>query len=185
MEEFKDIPWYEGLYKINLYWDIKYLWNCKRWKYWTILSKVNTDDWYLRTTLWKDGKRKSLLIHRLVALTFIPNPDNKLEVNHIDGNKHNNFYLNLEWCTKSENQKHRYQVLWQKPYWEWKFWKEHNCSISVNQYSKSWEFIKMWDSMWDVERELKIPTWHIWACCKWRKHYNTAGWYKWEYANIT
>lgn len=49
---------------------------------------------------------KSYRAHRLVALTYIPNPDNKAEVNHIDGNKANNMLCNLEWATRSENIQH-------------------------------------------------------------------------------
>lgn len=56
--------------------------------------------------LTKDGIRESRTIHRLVAEHFIPNPDNKSEVNHIDGDKSNNTVSNLEWSTPSENKLH-------------------------------------------------------------------------------
>lgn len=60
------------------------------------------------------GNNKNYLIHRLVAKAFIPNPDNKPCVNHIDGNKHNNNFENLEWCSYSENEKHSYHALGKK-----------------------------------------------------------------------
>ncbi len=71
------------------------------------IKKFYTDEnGYFRTNLQFDGKRVKPGQHQLVALTFIPNPENKPEVNHIDGNKKNNAISNLEWATQLENKKH-------------------------------------------------------------------------------
>lgn len=76
-----------------------------------------TSKGYLRVPLFKDGKRKWHKVHRLVAQAFIPNPDNKPQVNHIDGNKQNNSVTNLEWVTDEENKLHRKKILVkEKPY---------------------------------------------------------------------
>lgn len=63
---------------------------------------------YLCAHLSKDGVGKCLYIHRLVAEAYIPNKYGKREVNHIDGNKHNNHINNLEWATRSENMQHAF-----------------------------------------------------------------------------
>lgn len=63
---------------------------------------------YLRTRIFKDNKRITIKLHRAVAIAFIPNPDNKPEVNHKDGNKENNNVYNLEWNTPKENTLHAY-----------------------------------------------------------------------------
>lgn len=61
---------------------------------------------YFYVMLYKVNKSKQISVHRLVAQLFIPNLDNKPEINHIDGNKQNNHVSNLEWCTSSENERH-------------------------------------------------------------------------------
>jgi hypothetical protein len=71
-----------------------------------VLSLKKHRDGYLNVNLSINGSQKTEGIHRLVAKAFIPNPKNKPDVNHIDGNKLNNCVENLEWATKSENSKH-------------------------------------------------------------------------------
>lgn len=66
---------------------------------------------YKRVTLSQNNIQKRFQSHRLVAKYFIPNPENKPCVNHIDGNPSNNHVSNLEWCTYSENERHSYDIL--------------------------------------------------------------------------
>ena len=75
-----------------------------------LLSLTNTSTGYKKVELVKNGKKKSYKVHRLVAMAFIDNPENKPEVNHIDGNKINNHVDNLEWVTSSENSIHAYKT---------------------------------------------------------------------------
>lgn len=70
---------------------------------------------YVVTDLYQDGKRETRRMSRLVAEAFIPNPDDKPEVNHKDGNKLNNNVSNLEWCTKKENCRHAWDNGLAKP----------------------------------------------------------------------
>ena len=75
------------------------------------LATEETPKGYLRVYLYKNGKRKHHKVHRLVAHAFIPNPEHKSQVNHIDGNKKNNSVTNLEWVTDEENKLHRNLIL--------------------------------------------------------------------------
>ena len=64
---------------------------------------------YISVDLHQDGIKRSFRVHRLVAEAFIPNPESKKEVNHIDGNKDNNAVSNLEWTTHQENMSHAFE----------------------------------------------------------------------------
>lgn len=67
---------------------------------------VRDHDGYFVTDLYENGQRSTQRVHRLIATEFVPNPDEKPEVNHKDGDKHNNAATNLEWVTKKENCRH-------------------------------------------------------------------------------
>ncbi len=111
MEEiWKDIKKYEGLYQVSNLGRIKrirFINNVTNKPQERIISVNKIDNLGYRTTcLCKNNKRKYKRVHRLVAETFISNPNNLPCVNHIDGNKTNNTISNLEWCTHSQNTSH-------------------------------------------------------------------------------
>ena len=75
-----------------------------------ISQQISSDGYRKVTLMGDDGKRKTFSVHRLVAFLYVKNPQSKPEVNHIDGNKDNNLYSILEWCTHSENIKHAWNL---------------------------------------------------------------------------
>lgn len=106
-EIYKPIPEYETQYQVSNLGNVKSL--AKNGKKDTILKQERNRSksvFYRRVTLCKNGDIKRFQVHRLVALTFIPNPENKPQVNHIDNNTENNCIDNLEWCTGKENMEH-------------------------------------------------------------------------------
>jgi hypothetical protein len=96
---------YEGFYEITKDGKVRSLY--KHHQHYQMQQRIDRAG-YLTVRLTKKDKGSTRTIHRLLALTFIPNPDKKRCVNHKDGNKLNNSLLNLEWCTHSENLKHAY-----------------------------------------------------------------------------
>ena len=103
-EIYRDIPEYEGLYQVSNYGNIKSL-PRKRCKG-CILKPYYPKYGYPHVMLSKNGIQKCYKVHRLVAEVFIPNPDQKPEVNHKNANKSDNRVENLEWCTTFENYAH-------------------------------------------------------------------------------
>lgn len=156
---------------------------------------------YYRTSLALNGVNTTVKIHRIVAQAFIPNPNKLPQVNHIDGNKENNRVDNLEWCDNQENQDHAWKNGLRKKgkeHWSYgkqpKWWtnqkgKNHPSyglrgvknanSKKVVQYDKNNNFIKQWDSMADIQREIGINTCNISLCCQGKR--KTAGGYIWKY----
>ena len=89
---------YENLYEVSDQGQIRSIARQKG-----LALNPNKDTKYLMVNLWKNNKGKNCYVHRIVAQTFIPNPDGLPEVNHIDGNRQNNCVSNLEWVTALEN----------------------------------------------------------------------------------
>lgn len=78
-------------------------------------TPVKGNNGYYRVDLYRDGKRKTRRVHRLVSEAFIDNPEDKPQINHKDGNKSHNNFDNLEWVTPSENMKHAFETGLSKP----------------------------------------------------------------------
>ena len=155
MEEWKKIDDYEN-YEISSFGQVRSL-NYNKVK---ILICSEDTDGYLRIGLYKNSKGKTFRIHRLVATAFIPNPENKSQVNHIDGNKQNNRLENLEWNTAIENIIHAYKTGLKKD------------NKPVLQYDMNMNFIKEFSSGLEAGRELKL--FHISDVCN-GKYKQTKG----------
>lgn len=133
-EIWKPIKDFEGLYEVSNLGRVKSfdrVVNCGHGKTRVmkgkILKEVKLRDGYFYVRLCKDTISTRKSIHRLVAETYIPNLDNKKEVNHIDGNKRNNNVSNLEWVTPKENMRHA---------WETGLLKPHSTKKKVSRYVK-------------------------------------------------
>jgi len=127
-----------------------------------------TKDGYLRHCLYKHNKQKKLLLHRIIATTFIDNPEGKPCVNHIDENKLNNDLSNLEWCTERENAVHgtRIKRIAEK------------LSKKVIQLDLNDNVLKEFESMHQAERETGVSVSSISNCCNGRR--KSAGGFKWR-----
>lgn len=189
-EVWKDIKGYQGLYQISNLGNVKSLDrkvnaknNKKRLIKGTFLKLRFNNRNYNIVSLYKNNIQEVRFIHRLVAETFIPNPENKPEVNHIDGDKQNNKIDNLEWCTRTENNKHAWKTGLNKVSDNQKKAAAQSAkkrfSKKIIQYDLKGNFIKEWDSMSEAQRQLNI--WHesIGKCCK--GEIKTSGKYIWRY----
>lgn len=101
MKRWIEIPGFDGRYKINNRGIIK---NSSG----MLIKQQKQNSGYLIAHLYGSEGRKALTIHRIVAKLFVPNPENKPQVNHDDLDKENNYYKNLKWSTRSENMRHAF-----------------------------------------------------------------------------
>ena len=177
MEEWKDIPGYEGEYQVSNMGRIKSLHDRYGNYRERLLKPIKNKGNYLRVNLFKNGKQKTCLIHRLVAMAFIPRIEGKDFVDHIDGDPGNNVYTNLRWCTIAENnnfdlhKKHQSEAQkGEKSYLYGKTGVLHHSSKKVLCV----ELNKVFESTMEAERELGINNSNISMCCN-GKRYKSAG----------
>lgn len=180
-EIWKDIPEYEGLYQVSNLGRVKSLGRyVKRrgalmWKNGTVLHAGKDNKGYMTVVLYSDGCKKTVKVHRLVALVFVKNIDKKQQINHINGNKADNRVENLEWCSQSENMQHAWQTGLQGRTHK----KNDLKSIKIGQYSLDEQLVNVFPSMMEAERQTGINSSSISRSvrkgCK-------AGGYIWKYA---
>ncbi|MBO7715676.1 MAG: HNH endonuclease [Methanobrevibacter sp.] len=135
-------------------------------------------DGYVKISLWKNNKGQIKSVHRLVAEAFIPNPENKPQVNHKNGIKNDNRIENLEWTTASENIIHSFRVLKRKPSRIGKTGK--NCPFArIILQVKDDKIIAEFYGAVEASRQTGITHQSINLCCKGKA--KTAGGYQWKY----
>ena len=167
-EIWKDIKNYEGLYQISNFGRVKSLPRKGTVKHERILKQCRDKYGYLQVIL-NNKTHKSCRIHKLVAQEFIPNPENKLTVNHKNGNKYDNKVENLEWNTIKENNDNAIRI-------------GLNKTRKIIQYDKNMKFIKKWNSSREIERDLNYLHSNILACCN--GIYKTMYGYVWRFENV-
>ena len=163
MEEiWRDIKGYEGLYQVSSLGSIK---NIEK----NIYSKLYKQIGYLGVDLTKNKIKKRHLVHRLVAKAFIPNVENKAQVNHINGLKDDNRVGNLEWCTARENNIHAIKTGLKVPTGnEGKAKRKIRC-LDTGEVFESIEY---------AHRKCNLPRKTLWLCCQGKR--NKTGGLRWE-----
>lgn len=126
---------------------------------------IDTVGYYGCILTTKSNKQKRILLHRILALAFIPNPDNKPQVNHKDENKLNNDLSNLEWSTSKENANYGTR--------------NKRLSKMVSQNTLDGEKIKVWNSLTEIYDKTGFSKGNISTCCRGKSH--QAYGYLWRY----
>ena len=137
------------------------------------------DNRYRIVTLWKDKKKYKIFVHVLVATAFIPNPEGKKEVDHINGIRYDNRVENLRWVTRSENRQNPISKKRMSDAHRGCFGAKNNYHHGVVQLTMDGKFIKEWESISTAVRMLGVRQSGVTACCVGR--YGSSGGYKWKY----
>ena len=188
MEEiWKDVPGYEGFYEVSNTGKVKSLNHIRKNGFGKYLMKGRElkqnfgNSGYLQVCLSKLGKTKIIMVHRLVAKTFVEKKsDDCIAVNHKDGNKANNYASNLEWVTYSENQKHAYK----NGLNSWNPAKGKPMKSVVQLDLETNEIVAIHDSIGDASRFVGAKcSSSISRCCNNPKKHMSSYGYKWKFKN--
>ena len=181
-EKWLDVKGYEGLYQVSNLGRVRApqkvikggRWDCLRTLKECILKQYPNKFGYLFVRLSKQGKYKNFRVNRLVAMAFIPNPNNLPVVNHKDENILNNCVDNLEWCSIAYNNNYATRVQRMAD-----SQRNKNKSKRVRQLTLEGGFVTEFPSTMEVERSLGFKRTSIGACCQGKVR--TAYGYKWAY----
>jgi len=189
--EWKAVPGYKNEYCVS---DNGLIWSIRSQK---VLSPKKTSTGYFRVGLSVNGERHDYGIHRFVALAFIPNPEGKPTVNHLNEVKSDNCVQNLEWATTAEQNIHGTRIARAMRNTDWKKRSEKmdykaiaskhdyhkmnkNQMKAVIQLDEHGFFIAKYNSLSEAAQVKKIRPSHLCSCLKGRR--KTCGGYQWKYA---
>lgn len=145
-----------------------------------ILKQSPNKKGYPSVKLCNPGIEQPLRVHRLVAQAFIPNPENKPQVNHIDGDKTNNTVYNLEWATNTENIQHAISMGLNTPPKNTPRWgKDNHRSKPVHMIDRNGKLVKTFPAVREASREMKVDSGSVSRCCAGRC--KTARGYIWSF----
>lgn len=180
MEKWRDIKGYEGIYQVSSLGRVKrigYYTNQSgaTWESGRILKPANNSRGYYFVQLSQDNKVARKYVHRLVAEAFIPNPESKPTVNHINCDRSDNRVENLEWASYRENNDYSIQVMKRTG----KNKRNNKLSRVVQQLDLQGNVLKEYPSYREAERQTGISA--IDKVCAGAKYRKTAGGYQWRY----
>lgn len=182
-EHWKPVSGYEGRYEVSDFGRVKSLPKTVVTVAYTrhtverILKPSPDGKGYLMVWLYKDDIRHSHKVARLVAEAFIPNPENKPQIDHINTIKTDNRVENLRWVTGKEN---IHNPITYKKNADSKRGSLNGKARKISQYTMSGDIIRQWNCIADVKRELGFGHSHIIQCC--RGYRSNAYGYVWRYA---